>query len=51
MPMRREIEREVKARNLVTIHHVHPDAVNGLRLILEALGAKVAVDESGVLSG
>ena len=43
---RREIERDVKARNMLVIDQVDPAAINGLRLILEALGAKVAVEEA-----
>ena len=47
---RRALERAVKARSLVTIHQERPDAAGGLRLILEALGAKVAVNGADLVN-
>ena len=43
---RREIERQVKARELVFFRDVIPEHVEELRHILEALGADVAVNLS-----
>ena len=44
---RRELERLVKERGLVTVQGVDPTQAEGLRHILEALGANVAVDPVG----
>jgi len=40
---RRDLKRHVKARSLVTVRGVDPAQAEGLRHILEALGANVAV--------
>ena len=47
---RREVERQVKAQELVTVRDVVPSEVENLRHILEALGANVIVDLSGSAS-
>ena len=43
---RREIERQVKARELVIVQDVYPHQAESLRHILEALGANVAIDRA-----
>jgi len=44
---RRELERQVKARELVIVQNVALQEAESLRHILEALGANVAVDPEG----
>ena len=44
---RRELERQVKARELVIVQDVALQEAESLRHILEALGANVAVDPAG----
>jgi hypothetical protein len=44
---RREIERQVKARELVIVQDVYPHQAESLRHILEALGANVTINQAG----
>ena len=44
---RRELERQVKARELVVVQNVALQDAESLRHILEALGADVVVDPAG----
>ena len=44
---RRDLERQVKARDLAVVRNVDLARAESLRHILEALGADVAVDPTG----
>ena len=47
---RRDLERQIKARELAVIRDVDVAQVESLRHILEALGANVAIDLAGEAS-